>query len=299
MGTYFLQKEDGDFLLQENGDKLILEFSRQTRGNRSVPRHPRTLARERRFPQAFGGTSNWLGDGLRHTGDGVLTLALDTTVLTLDADGELTIGAIDTKGDLLVFGSRITSLPVGSNDQVLVADSTAASGLKWAAAPTAAHGSTHVTGAADEIDGDKLDIDWNPTNYTPTTSPTEADSVDNLTAHLAGIDTALADEALTFLDLGAPTELTISAGAVTITKSYHTVDTEADAASDDLDTINGTQDGRILILRAESGTRTVVIKNNTGNILTRDGADFSLDDVKDRFMCQYDAGAVKWIEVPR
>lgn len=49
-----------------------------------------------------------------------------------------------------------------------------------------------ITGGSAEIDGDKLDIDWTPTNYTPTTSPSEADSLDNLTAHLAGIDTALA-----------------------------------------------------------------------------------------------------------
>jgi hypothetical protein len=54
-----------------------------------------------------------------------------------------------------------------------------------------AHASDHITGGADEIDGDKLDIDWNPTNYTPSTTPTEADNVDNLTAHLYGIDQIL------------------------------------------------------------------------------------------------------------
>lgn len=53
------------------------------------------------------------------------------------------------------------------------------------------HASSHITG--DEIDGDKLDVDWNPTNYTPATTPTEVDSVDNLTAHLYGIDQALAN----------------------------------------------------------------------------------------------------------
>lgn len=48
-----------------------------------------------------------------------------------------------------------------------------------------------ITGGAAEIDGDKVDIDWNPSNYTPATTPTEVDSVDNLTAHLYGIDQAL------------------------------------------------------------------------------------------------------------
>ena len=53
------------------------------------------------------------------------------------------------------------------------------------------HAARHISAGADEIDGDQLDIDWNPTNYTPTTSPTEVTSLDHLTAHLAGIDTAL------------------------------------------------------------------------------------------------------------
>lgn len=53
------------------------------------------------------------------------------------------------------------------------------------------HAVSHISGGSDEIDGDQIDIDWNPTNYTPTTAPTEATSVDHLTAHLAGIDAAL------------------------------------------------------------------------------------------------------------
>jgi hypothetical protein len=54
-----------------------------------------------------------------------------------------------------------------------------------------AHKSQHITLGSDEIDGDKLDIDWNPTNYMPATVINYADSVDNLTAHLNGIDSAL------------------------------------------------------------------------------------------------------------
>ena len=47
------------------------------------------------------------------------------------------------------------------------------------------------TGGAQQIDGDKLDIDFSPTNYTPDTTPAEANHADNLAAHLAGIDNAL------------------------------------------------------------------------------------------------------------
>ncbi len=50
-----------------------------------------------------------------------------------------------------------------------------------------AHASKHARGEDDEIDGDKLDIDYNPSGYTPDTSISEADSVDDLSAHLKGI----------------------------------------------------------------------------------------------------------------
>ena len=53
------------------------------------------------------------------------------------------------------------------------------------------HQDLHIGGGADELDGDNLDIDWNPTNYTPDATPPEAANVDTLAAHLAGIDTAL------------------------------------------------------------------------------------------------------------
>lgn len=44
----------------------------------------------------------------------------------------------------------------------------------------------------DAMDGDLVDIDWDPTNYTPdSTTPSEADDDDDLTAHLQGIDTKL------------------------------------------------------------------------------------------------------------
>lgn len=53
------------------------------------------------------------------------------------------------------------------------------------------HALTHISGAGDEIDGDILDIDYTPTNYTPDTAPAEVTTAQQLTAHLAGINTAL------------------------------------------------------------------------------------------------------------
>ena len=77
--------------------------------------------------------------------------------------------------------------------------------------------------------------------------------------------------------LGTHSELTISGGAVTVTKSYHYIDTEADAATDDLDNLNGASEGAIVQLRSENGSRIVVITEN-GNIrLAGSSTSFDLD----------------------
>jgi hypothetical protein len=55
-----------------------------------------------------------------------------------------------------------------------------------------AHAARHIRTGADEIDGDKIDIDFTPSTYVPNTTPPETDHVDELTAHLSGIDAALA-----------------------------------------------------------------------------------------------------------
>lgn len=54
------------------------------------------------------------------------------------------------------------------------------------------HATTHIQAGTDEVDGDQIDIDYTPSNYSPDTSPAEVDDVDQLSAHLAGIDNALA-----------------------------------------------------------------------------------------------------------
>jgi len=94
-------------------------------------------------------------------------------------------------------------------------------------------------------------------------------------------------------------ELTISSGAVTITGVNHTIDTEADASTDDLDTINGGVDGEILMIRAENAARDVVIKSGTGNITTDDGEDITLDETEKVTFLQYDAALSSWLVVSR
>lgn len=90
-------------------------------------------------------------------------------------------------------------------------------------------------------------------------------------------------------------ELTIATGAITVTGVKHTIDTEADAASDDLDTINGGSDGQVLFIRANNDARTVVLKHNTGNIYCTGLADITLDNYSDTIALDYSGALSKWV----
>ena len=68
--------------------------------------------------------------------EGMVSYRLDSHVLEVynGTIWEATETVLTTKGDLVAFDTAPTRLPVGSNGQVLTADSTAATGMKWAAA---------------------------------------------------------------------------------------------------------------------------------------------------------------------
>lgn len=99
------------------------------------------------------------------------------------------------------------------------------------------------------------------------------------------------------VNYGPSPELTIATGEVTITASSHKVDTEANAATDDLVTINGGANGDRLILRAASSARTVVCKDQTGNLRLAGNADFSLDHNHDTIELFYQGS--NWLELSR
>jgi len=96
---------------------------------------------------------------------------------------------------------------------------------------------------------------------------------------------------------GTLSELTISSGAITPTLSYHIVDTESDASTDDLDTITATyyDIGSELILSAANTARTVVMKDGTGNMQL--AGDFSMDNTQDTIRLVYNGS--NWLEVSR
>jgi len=95
------------------------------------------------------------------------------------------------------------------------------------------------------------------------------------------LDAQLRDN-LGFLKLNIALEtavaLTIASGAITKTRSHHTVDTEGGASADYLDTINGGSEGEALLIRPANGARVTILRSGIGNILLPSGGTMSLDN---------------------
>lgn len=93
-------------------------------------------------------------------------------------------GLTQAKGDLVCGGtSGLVRLPVGSNGQILVADSSTDSGFAYTTHTAAEHAASHYSGGSDEIEADQLAVTFSPTAYTATTS--------DIGGHLDGIHSAL------------------------------------------------------------------------------------------------------------
>ena len=71
--------------------------------------------------------------------------------------------------------------------------------------------------------------------------------------------------------------LTIAGGVVNTTQSFHLIDTEGAAASDDIDTINGLSSGQIAWFTLADPAHNVVLKHGVGNIFCSGGFDITLD----------------------
>ena len=118
---------------------------------------------------------------------GVGNLIADTHSIIGETGATLSIK--DEGSDLTVntrslnfVGADVTA--TSSNDDVTV--TVAGSGL------AGSHAGTHISGSVDPIDGDKLDIDYNPTVYTRSIEGGLTTTVKHLTSHLKGINDYLA-----------------------------------------------------------------------------------------------------------
>jgi len=93
------------------------------------------------------------------------------------------------------------------------------------------------------------------------------------------------------------TELTIVSGAITIGNGdFYIVDTESNAATDDLETINGGYPGKDITLIAANSSRTVVCKDAIGNMNI--SGDFSLNQARDTVTLKKSTDGT-WIELSR
>ena len=83
-------------------------------------------------------------------------------------------------------------------------------------------------------------------------------------------------------------ELTVASGAVTATGSFHRIDTEGDAGTDSLITINGGVDGQLLVLQSAGSARDTTLEDtgDAGGNLFLNG-DFTLSHAQDSITLLY------------
>jgi hypothetical protein len=128
--------------------------------------------------------------------------------------------------------------------------------------------------------------------------PSTASSVVNIGDNiLATQHNNLRDDAQAFM-LKSSNEVTISTGTITLTsgQTRYSIDTQNNAATDDLDTINGGSEGIIIVLIPENVSHVVTVKHNTGNIILGCG-DCILGGANDSIMLI--RGPSTWIELNR
>ena len=94
-----------------------------------------------------------------------LGTAIDTTVFT-NAGAAIAKATVDAKGDLIAgtADNTVARLAVGANDTILVADSSTATGLKWAA-PVAGGGMTLINTGGTTLTGSSVAIGSIPSTY--------------------------------------------------------------------------------------------------------------------------------------
>lgn len=128
----------------------------------------------------------------------------------------------------------------------------------------------------------------------------------NIESPLSELDTAignLRDGAIDFhqLNLGSFSSKTISSGSISVNTSSGdrtliTIDTQGGSATDDLDTIQGSVSGDLLVMKIANNSRIVILKHNIDNIKTYNGLDIVMSDVNQLVTLLYNGSA--WVVLP-
>jgi len=194
---------------------------------------------------------------------------------------------LTTKGDLATYSTTRIREAVGTNYQTLMADSSEATGIKWAASSTSvlttagdllvASGANALTRLARGSDNYVLTMNGTSLNWEAAATGASLSGDNTWT----GTNTFQDDVSFEAFSAQSLTTLTISAAKITMTTNLASVDTEASASSDDLNEALGVATSAIISLRAYDASRTVVVKDNVGSVQFLGAGDFSLDNSQD------------------
>lgn len=157
-----------------------------------------------------------------------------------------------------------------TTDDPIVLDTTA---LTFSIMFPVAHAATHIRGGSDEVDGDLLDVDWNPATYTPTVAA-PATNADHLAAHLNGIDLLIGDHDARHI-LGGGDPIDGDRIDVDMTPTHYTPDAGVPEAGnvDHLAAHLGGIDNELGTLHAKTGAPTIRGFRATGGTLSANGSE--------------------------
>jgi hypothetical protein len=193
--------------------------------------------------------------------------------------GGISVGLFDAKGDLLAGtgADAVSRLPVGTDNQILIADSTQATGLRWGAAPSG-YTNEEAQDAVGSILTDSATIDFTYDDATPTITAIVIDaSIAN--AKLANMAAATFKGRASGAGTGVPTDLTaaqaktalaiVSTDISDFTTAARSSISVSDTAEIDLTYTAGAISGSLInasvsLARLATQASNTIVGNNTG-----------------------------------